>query len=434
MSWHCWVHAIDYPKNSQCPICREEEEAEQRRKMLELQEEASQDAEDAREREEERRQEQEEREEERRREQEEREEERHEENIRLREQEDFKRKNPGDYECPECLFITLKKGATRCPVCHAAIARDHWPPIVERERLQAEETARRERLAAEEKSRQERLAAEEWAKGEPERQRLAKVAAEENERKKVAERHRELLNIVIVIGFVVLFLGVYFNQPAPKTQIPNTQNATPPARETEILKLLFPNLIVHFGKPKVFHSITKKEIGFAAPELMYCRYDFDDCEVQILYTPQNAIAAYVIRQARREKKGAAFQSFADGLTSMNWRLGKSTLAQIADGSENVGSWMSDDAKFVSYIEKYCFGMPGKYCNYYFCSDVPDGLSIFDDPVKATINRAKIVPYAILVCGFSPKDRMTPKEQALWDHFLKRIVEVHGERYEEMTFF
>jgi len=34
----------------------------------------------------------------------------------------------GDYDCPECLYKTLRRSATRCPVCHAILSADfEWP-------------------------------------------------------------------------------------------------------------------------------------------------------------------------------------------------------------------------------------------------------------------------------------------------------------------
>lgn len=84
------------------------------------------------------------------------------------EEAEYKRANPGDYKCPECLFITLRRGASRCPTCHATVPSSYWSPIFDRERRDAEEQERRAKLAA-----------KEWAKGEPERQRQAKAAAEQ---------------------------------------------------------------------------------------------------------------------------------------------------------------------------------------------------------------------------------------------------------------
>ncbi|MFY9824885.1 MAG: cell envelope integrity protein TolA [Thermoanaerobaculia bacterium] len=98
--------------------------------------------------------------------------------IRAIRESEFKHANPGAYKCPECLYVTLNLGASRCPTCHAVIGPDHWKVIYSALGAQADERERKERVAA-----------EEWAKGEPERQRLAKAAAEVKERAKLgAER------------------------------------------------------------------------------------------------------------------------------------------------------------------------------------------------------------------------------------------------------
>lgn len=174
---HCWKHDTWYPSLGECPRCLAEESAERQREHFERVEEAAHDAE---EREEERERERERREEEaleRDRERQEEQQQRHEELVELRREKIYKHSNPGDYQCPKCLFISLKRGASRCPRCQGDVAPDHWKPIYEAERIEAEERARRARLAA-----------EEWARGEPERQRKAKTAAEERERAALAKQ------------------------------------------------------------------------------------------------------------------------------------------------------------------------------------------------------------------------------------------------------
>src|ERR1019366_9490961 len=121
------------PPLGECSRCLAEESAERQREHFEREEdarerEAEREAErdrenvEAREREEARDRE-DEREQERER--------RHEELVKLREREIYERNNPGDYKCPECLLVSLKRGASRCPMCHAVVGRDYWPPIYE---------------------------------------------------------------------------------------------------------------------------------------------------------------------------------------------------------------------------------------------------------------------------------------------------------------
>jgi hypothetical protein len=60
--------------------------------------------------------------------------------------------NPGDYECPHCRYISLKWGASRCPLCHGDLRGDHWKNILAAEEASANwEKARKEAQAAERK-------------------------------------------------------------------------------------------------------------------------------------------------------------------------------------------------------------------------------------------------------------------------------------------
>lgn len=90
--------------------------------------------------------------------------------------------NPGDYDCPSCKFRTLKKGASRCPKCHADPGRQYWVDVAERERLR------------------EIAAAEEWERGRPDRE-----AREAKDRAKAdLEKLKERVTMVI-IGIGILF-------------------------------------------------------------------------------------------------------------------------------------------------------------------------------------------------------------------------------------
>lgn len=76
--------------------------------------------------------------------------------------------NPGDYVCPSCMFQTLKKGASRCPKCHADPGRQYWDEVETEERK-----ARLRALAA------EKAAKEEWERTAPARAAAAKAAKDE---------------------------------------------------------------------------------------------------------------------------------------------------------------------------------------------------------------------------------------------------------------
>lgn len=45
----------------------------------------------------------------------------------------YKINNPGDFECPYCLLISLKRGARRCPKCQHDVETSYWQKVKERE-------------------------------------------------------------------------------------------------------------------------------------------------------------------------------------------------------------------------------------------------------------------------------------------------------------
>src|SRR3954447_2384605 len=64
--------------------------------------------------------------------------------------------NPGDWECPWCLFYTLQYRAWRCPKCHAQFGHEYhqqyWNEVDEEIRVEEETKARQ---AAEAKAKAE---------------------------------------------------------------------------------------------------------------------------------------------------------------------------------------------------------------------------------------------------------------------------------------
>ena len=75
--------------------------------------------------------------------------------------------NPGEYDCPTCGYKTLKRLASRCPICRADTPSGYWTRIIERERAKAEAA---------------RKAQEEWDRAAPARVAAAKAAKEEWDR------------------------------------------------------------------------------------------------------------------------------------------------------------------------------------------------------------------------------------------------------------
>ena len=69
--------------------------------------------------------------------------------------------NPGDYECPSCGFVTLKKDRPRCPKCHGEVTTLYWEAVHDRERVEEERrAAERQRYAAEQEAARARAQAE----------------------------------------------------------------------------------------------------------------------------------------------------------------------------------------------------------------------------------------------------------------------------------
>ncbi len=106
----------------------------------------------------------------------------------------YRQSNPGDYKCPECYFITLKKGAKRCPMCRSSISEEYWKQVAEKE-----EEARKRKAEMEEKRRQ---AAEEQKR---------KVKEEEEEivrgiREAEKERQRREEGVVVFFIFLLFLL------------------------------------------------------------------------------------------------------------------------------------------------------------------------------------------------------------------------------------
>lgn len=103
----------------------------------------------------------------------------------------YQAQNPGEYECPNCLYITLKRNASRCPKCQGTVNQNYWRAIEQQEALE------------EEKRRQE---AEEW-----ERARPAREAADKEKRAAKAKRKTIIIISSIIGPFLLSGLIAVFN-------------------------------------------------------------------------------------------------------------------------------------------------------------------------------------------------------------------------------
>lgn len=162
--YHCYEHGIEY--NSVCPACRDEKAEEDRQEIIDGLSEQTKET------------------------------------KKSLEDMAYKQANPGDYQCPECLYITLKKSASRCPTCRSSISTAHWERVLEQERVEKERAAK---ILAEFQAEQRaaREAAQEVAKKVEQRAAREKLEAEErqNDEFKVALM---LLAILVLVSIMIL--------------------------------------------------------------------------------------------------------------------------------------------------------------------------------------------------------------------------------------
>lgn len=90
--------------------------------------------------------------------------------------------NPGDYDCPECRYRTLKNRASRCPKCQANIGTEYWNRVDE---INKEEVERKKAAA--------KVAQEKWEREAPARAMAARDAAEKEARAAAIDKSKEFL-------------------------------------------------------------------------------------------------------------------------------------------------------------------------------------------------------------------------------------------------
>lgn len=89
----------------------------------------------------------------------------------------YRRANPGDYDCPQCMYRSLKWQASRCPLCQGEIVREYWSAVAAMELAKAEREAVAARERAERQRELETAAAAEYLRSAPERAAAAERAA-----------------------------------------------------------------------------------------------------------------------------------------------------------------------------------------------------------------------------------------------------------------
>ncbi|MDP3763910.1 MAG: hypothetical protein Q8Q92_04735 [bacterium] len=168
--YRCSEHGIEY--NGVCPACRDEKAEEDRQSIIEgLSELAETRAEQA------------------------------EEVKQSLEDVAYKQANPGDYQCPECLFITLKRGASRCPMCRSSIPREYWERVAEQERIQAERAAK--------------IQAEQRAAREAGLEAFKKAAQKATREKLEVKRRNDEVEVVLMLFVMLVLVSIMILSPVP---------------------------------------------------------------------------------------------------------------------------------------------------------------------------------------------------------------------------
>lgn len=171
-----------------------------------------------------------------------------EESIQALEESDRRRANPGDFECPHCRYISLRRDASRCPLCHGSIDSGYWKVVLERERARKEAA----RVAAEARALAERQKQEELEKA-----RKEKAAAD------------GLLGL-IAFGLLLICVGVAFvitRNGARAIRGHDFRNFAYDLSGTECAEWVLANeLTVHDGSsaPPVYQKRGQLRVSFVA--------------------------------------------------------------------------------------------------------------------------------------------------------------------------
>lgn len=149
-----------------------------------------------------------------------------------------------------------------------------------------------------------------------------------------------------------------------------------------------------FGPPVVTRA---QPANPTRPELLYYRFSFRECDVQVLTTPGHSIAAFVVH-------GCGY-SFAGS----EWKLGETPFVYLG---EPEARFVGGDAKFPSYVEKHSFGRSGHYHDFYFAGKWPS--LPLDESSLLQINRTRLVVTAVGVINLMyPTQRVQRNGISIW---------------------
>jgi uncharacterized Zn finger protein (UPF0148 family) len=137
---------------------------------------------------------------------------RHQEAIDAARESDYRRANPGDYRCPHCKYVTLKKGASRCPMCHGEPPPSYWPEVEAREEVERARAV----AAAAERARLQKIADAEWRAADAQR-RAEQSASDARKRRLQAWAIGIATAIALCIGVSVATVHHKRNRPLAPT-------------------------------------------------------------------------------------------------------------------------------------------------------------------------------------------------------------------------
>lgn len=119
--------------------------------------------------------------------------------------------NPGDYECPNCGRISLKRPFSVCPQCQRNVPADYWDKVREREIKEAEKRAIENENTERERRKYEKMAAE--------RRAIEDVNTERARQEREALNSRLLWILVVVLALVIAGIKIHDAFETPYNRI-----------------------------------------------------------------------------------------------------------------------------------------------------------------------------------------------------------------------
>jgi hypothetical protein len=98
---------------------------------------------------------------------------------------EYRATNPGEYECPHCRYVSLRREAPRCPLCHGSVHADYWS------RVRAAEAA----------------AQAEWDRGAPKREAAERDRAAKERKRRLRELNGQIFGHAFAVVYAILVVG-----------------------------------------------------------------------------------------------------------------------------------------------------------------------------------------------------------------------------------